>query len=48
MDGHVDHMAHVTDSDFPLGWRYSDGSFYERELDGGTEAVYRFVGYVSH
>lgn len=43
LDGHVDHLAHVTQSDFPLFWRYPNGSLYERDLDGGTEATYRLA-----
>jgi hypothetical protein len=42
LDGHVDNMVSVTPSDFPLFIRYPNGSFYERDLDGGTEAIYRF------
>lgn len=42
-DGHVDHLVSVTQSDFPLAWRYPNGSLYERDLDGGTEATYRCV-----
>lgn len=41
MDGHVDHLISITPSDFPLYWKYPDGSFYERGLGGGTEAIYR-------
>lgn len=41
LDGHVDHMACVTPSDFPMFWRYPNGASYERDLDGGTEAIYR-------
>lgn len=43
LDGHVDHMALVTLSDFPTMIRYPNGSLYERDLDGGTEATYRLV-----
>lgn len=46
LDGHVDHMICTTESDFPLFWQYParDDAFYERDLDGGTEAYYRFMG----
>lgn len=43
LDGEVLHLAHATPSDFPLFVRYPNGSLYERELDGGTEAVYRLA-----
>lgn len=39
----VEHMACVTPSDFPLMIRYPNGSLYERDLDGGTEATYRLA-----
>lgn len=43
-DGHVDNLAHVTPSDFPLFFQYPNGSFYERvSLVGGTEATYRYT-----
>lgn len=43
LDGHVDHLVLVTASDFPLLWRYPNGSLYERDLDGGTDAIYRIA-----
>ena len=43
LDGHVDHLVLTTPSDYPFTWKYPDGSMYERDLDGGTEAVYRCV-----
>lgn len=42
LDGHVDHLVLTTPSDFPLTYRYPDGAFYERDLDRGAEAVYRW------
>lgn len=43
LDGMVEHLAFANHSDFPLTWQHSDGSMYERDLDGGTEAIYRCV-----
>lgn len=44
LDGTVEHMSLVTPSDFPLTWQYPAHrhGLYERDLDGGTEAVYRW------
>lgn len=43
LDGQVDHLVYATPSDFPLMLRYPNGSLYERDLDGGTEATYRLA-----
>lgn len=43
LDGEVEHLVYATASDFPLMIRYPNGSLYERDLDGGTEATYRLA-----
>lgn len=46
LDGEVDHLVYAHASDFPMFCTYPmrDNAMYERDLDGGTEAVYRYVG----
>lgn len=46
LDGEVEHLVSAAPGDFPLFVRHPTGSFYERDLDGGTEATYRLVGTV--
>lgn len=44
-DGDVEHLVSTTPTDFPFTWWYPrTKELYERDLDGGTEAIYRFVG----
>jgi hypothetical protein len=43
LDGMVEHLVYVTPSDFPMFIRYPNGSLYERDLDGGTEGIYRLA-----
>jgi hypothetical protein len=47
MDGQIDHLIYAHSSDFWLTLILpSRGrAMYERDLDGGTEVTYRFVGY---
>lgn len=42
LDGEVERLAYAHNSDYPLGFRYPHhpGGYYERDLDGGTTAVY--------
>ena len=48
LDGQIDHLVSATLSDFPLYWRFPahGNAYYERDLNGGTEATYRFGGWL--